>query len=140
MNSEPKVELPDVIRALEPPYQSQGEARIGRVLDAYGVPFWYRQPMLIYDQGLHQIWHPDFTLPTYNGLVIEYAGMKGVPSQAPLIAQRQQTYAANAVPAVFMYPEDLAAPDWPDELTRRIEQAAYQSMGSYGPAQRGQYQ
>jgi hypothetical protein len=133
VKSLPRVELADLIRFLEPPYQSRGEAQIGRVLDRYGIPFFYRQPTLIYDEGLHQIWHPDFSLPAYNGLVIEYTGMMGVPSYAPIIAHRQQTYAANTIPAVFMSPETMADPTWPEDLLGRLEKEG-ESLRGYGAA------
>jgi hypothetical protein len=140
MNSLPRFELADLIRSLEPPYQSRGEAQVGRVLDAYGIPFFYDQPTLIYDRGHHHIWHPGFTLPSYNGLVVEYADMMDVPGYARGIEHKRQTYAQNAIPAVFVYPEQVTAPDWPEDLTRRIEQAGYQSMGNYAAAQRRPYQ
>lgn len=111
------------LRALEPPYQSRGETEIGRVLDRYGIPFFYRQPTLIYDGGRHHLWHPDFTLPTYNGLVIEYARRINTPDYVRGIERKRLVYEANEVPAVFVYPEDLATPEWPEDLTRRIEAA-----------------
>jgi hypothetical protein len=125
--------------ALEPPYRSRGEAQVGRALDACGIPFFYEQPTLIYDRGRHRLWHPDFSLPTYNGLIVEYAGMMDVPDYARGIQHKRHVYAANEIPAVFVFPEDLLATGWPEDLTRRIEQAAYQSMPGYGSAQRGQY-
>ena len=64
------------IGPLEPPYKSRGEAQMGRLLDRYELPFFYEQPTLIYDRGRHHIWHPDFTPPQYNGLVVEYAALR----------------------------------------------------------------
>lgn len=114
------------LRALEPPYRSRGEAQVGRVLDAYGIPFFYEQPTLIYDRGRHRVWHPDFSLPTYNGLIVEYAGMMDVPDYARGIEHKRRVYAANEIPAVFVYPEDLAAPEWPEDLLRRVEAVSAQ--------------
>ena len=117
-------ELEDRVESLEPPYRSRGEARVGRLLDRYGIPFFYEQPTLIYDRGRYRIWRPDFTLPQYNGLVIEYAGMMDVPDYARGIAHKERAYAANALPALFAYPEDLVKPGWAKELAGRIEEAA----------------
>jgi len=38
-----------------------------------------RYPTLVYDWGRYRTWHPDFTLPSYNGLIVEYAGMSDRP-------------------------------------------------------------
>ena len=120
------------VESLEPPYRSRGETRVGRVLDQYGIPFFYEQPTLIYDRGRYRIWHPDFTLPQHNGLVVEYAGMMDIPDYARGILHKQQAFAANAIPALFVYPEDLAKPGWAYELLGRIEQRAYQSTDRDG--------
>lgn len=134
MSTPLRFELPDLIRSLEPPYRSRGEARVGRTLDRYGIPFFHEQPTLIYDRGRHRIWHPDFTLPTYNGVIIEYAGMVDVPDYAQGIEHKRQAYARNGIPAVFVYPENLLSPNWPDELVRGIEHAGYQAVGDYATA------
>jgi hypothetical protein len=116
--------LEDRLDPLEPPYKSRGEAQIGRLLDRYGVPFFYEQPTLIYDRGQHRRWHPDFTLPTYASLVVEYAGMPELPDYAAGIRHKQHVYAANQIPAVFVYPQDLREREWPDLLLKSIYEAA----------------
>ena len=68
MNYSPVARLEDRLDPLEPPYRSRGEAQIGRLLDRFGIPFFYEQPTLICDRGRHRVWRPDFTLPTYNGI------------------------------------------------------------------------
>ena len=73
--------------------QSDAETRIGRALDRYDVPFFYRQPRLIYDQGQHDIWRPTYTLPTYDALVVEYAD----PNSGVDYAQRQSVYRFNGI-------------------------------------------
>jgi hypothetical protein len=97
---------------------------VGRALDLYGLPFFYEQPTLIYDRGRHRLWHPDFSLPTYNGLVVEYAGMMDVPDYARGIEHKRRVYAANEIPAVFVYPGHLARPDWPQKLLDQIDEAS----------------
>ena len=73
MKNETKVEqLQDMLTELDPPYESIEELRIGRLLDQYGIPFFYKQATIIYDQGKNEIWKPTFTLFSYGGLVIDY--------------------------------------------------------------------
>lgn len=133
--------LEDRLGPDEPPYRSRGEAQVGRLLDRYGIPFFYEQPTMILDRGRHRIWHPDFTLPDQQGLIIEYAGMPDVPDYMQGIEHKQWAYRANGVPTLFLYPADLQGPRWPAEVIGRItaprrvpgsaEDAAYRpvSMG-----------
>jgi len=125
-------ELEDRIRALEPPYRSRGEAQIGRLLNRYGISFFYEQPTLIYDRGRHSVWHPDFTLPSHGSMIVEYASMPDVPDYAAGIRHKQHVYAANGIPALFIYPRDLTGPAWPEEVYRRIEQEGQQALQAYG--------
>jgi len=133
MIAERNTELENRLAALEPPYKSRGEAQIGRLLDRYGVPFFYEQPTLIYDRGRHHVWHPDFTLPDYNGLIVEYAGMPDVPDYAAGIQHKVGAYKVNGIPAFFIYPQDLTGPAWPERLYERIVQEGYQALGATDP-------
>lgn len=126
MTEAPSSGLEGRVESLEPPYRSRGEAQVGRVLDRYGIPFFYEQPTLIYDRGRYRLWHPDFTLPQHNGIVVEYAGMMDIPDYARGIAHKQQAFAANAIPVLFVYPEDLVKPGWAQNLVERIEGNVYQ--------------
>ena len=54
----PNPALEERLAGLEPPYRSQGEAQVGRLLDRYGIPFFYEHPLLILDRGRHRVWHP----------------------------------------------------------------------------------
>jgi hypothetical protein len=92
VNYSPNARLEDRLHPLEPPYRSRGEAQVGRLLDREQIPFLYEQPTLIYDRGRHRIWRPDFTLPTYGGLVVEYAGMMDVPDYAAGIEHKIAAY------------------------------------------------
>ena len=117
----PDPKLEDYLAQLEPPYKSRGEAQVGRLLDRYGIPFFYEQPLIVYDRGKNRTWHPDFTLPTYAGLILEYAGMPEVDDYMTGIRHKQRAYKANEIPAMFVYPSDLTGPDWPERLLERIE-------------------
>lgn len=124
--------LEDRLDPLEPPYKSRGEAQVGRVLDRYGVPFSYEQPLPVHDRGEYRIWHPDFTLPTYGGLILEYAGMPDVPEYLQGIRHKQHVYRANRIPAVFIYPDDLHGPQWPQHLLDRLAYTADRESCRYG--------
>ena len=126
--------IEDRLGDLEPPYRSRGEAQVGRLLDRYGIPFFYEQPLLVLDRGRHRIWYPDFALPGYDGLIMEYAGMPDRPDYMAGIRHKKQVYTANQIPAVFVYPDDLKGPRWPDEVIARIEAryaAAQQAVAGY---------
>jgi hypothetical protein len=123
--------LEDQLGPDEPPYQSRGEAQVGRLLDRYGLAFAYEQATIVYDRGRCRTWHPDFQLPQYGGLVIEYAGMMDVPDYAAGIQHKQRVYAANAIPALFVYPQDLTGRDWPRRLVDRIYQAGIRAQQRY---------
>ena len=105
--------------ALEPPYRGAGQTAIGRLLDQYGLPFFYEQRTLILNEGRHEIWRPDFTLPSYHGLVIEYAGASGDNDTA----RREAVYAANQISALFLYQRDLPGQGRSERVIDRIRQA-----------------
>jgi hypothetical protein len=123
VNYAPATRLEDHLAPDEPPYRSRGEAQVGRLLDRHAIPFFYELPTLIYDRGRHRIWHPDFSLPTYNSLIIEYVGMPDRPDYADGVRHKRHVYAANEIPTLFVYPKDLRGPRWPERLVERIEQA-----------------
>lgn len=133
MNYALNTRLEDQLDPLEPPYKSRGEAQVGRLLDRSGIPFFYEQPTLVYDRGRHRIWRPDFSLQTYNGLVIEYAGMMDVPDYAQGIRHKAQVYRANGIPAVFVYPDDLRERNWSERVVESIHDTADRSLRPYSP-------
>jgi hypothetical protein len=118
-----QVDLEKRLHPLDPPYVSSGEAKIGRLLAEQGVPFLYRQPMIIYDQGKYAIWNPAFTLREHNSLVIECAHGPDRQQYMREAHTRQQVYKANGVPALYVYPADLTGPGWSGRLADRIHEA-----------------
>jgi hypothetical protein len=106
----------------EPRYRSTGEERIGRMLERLGIDFIHEQPTLLYAWRSYRIWHPDFTLPGHGGLILEYAGMMDRFDYATGIDLKRRVYAANNMPAMFVYPGDLRGPSWPDRLAARLHQ------------------
>ena len=121
------LDLEERLRALEPPYRSRGEAKVGRLLDRYGIPFFYEMPLIVLDRGTHRRWHPDFTLPGYGGLLVEYAGMPDVPEYMAGIRYKRRVFEANGIQAVFLYPNDLTGSHWEDDALARIETAGARS-------------
>jgi len=138
VNYAPTTRLEDRLAPDEPPYRSRGEAQVGRLFDRYRIPFTYERPTPVYDRGRHRWWHPDFTLPTYGNLIVEYAGMMDIPGYAAGIRHKRKAYAANRRPAFFVYPRHLTGPAWPQRLVSRIQRyaARYGARGAGGPRYR----
>jgi hypothetical protein len=61
--------------------------------------------------------------------------MPDVPDYAQGIRHKQRAYAANRIPALFIYPLDLQGPAWPDRLAGRIYQAT-RAARCYAPRYR----
>jgi hypothetical protein len=132
VNRAPDSRLEDQLGPLEPPYRSRGEAQVGRLLDRYGIPFSYEQPAIVYAAGRHRVWHPDFTLPTYADLLVEYAGMPDRPEYLAGLRYKQRVYAANDIPVLFVYPNDLTGSRWPRCLAARIRAAGERNLERRG--------
>ena len=96
-------ELEDLLTELDQPYESKDELKVGRMLDRYGIPFFYKQATIIYHEGKNEIWKPSFTLYSYGGAVIDYvAGTGGNPREQVL--NRDRIYRYNQIPAVVLGP------------------------------------
>lgn len=104
-------ELPD----MEPPYRYKQEQQVGRLLDRYGIPFFYRSPMMIMDHGKHRTWQPSFSLPQYGMSVIDYL----VDDND--INNRIAIYRYNQIPATVLGPKDLDKSHWHEELYERFQ-------------------
>ncbi len=123
MNKQSKnPELENILTELDPPYESKEELQIGRMLDQYGIPFFYKQPTIIYAQDRNELWHPTFTLAGDGGLVIDY--IDGTSGQHPRDStlKRKQIYNYNQIPSVVLGPKDLDTPDWRESLYKKLEQ------------------
>jgi len=116
---EPKLE--NMLTELDPQYESKDELKVGRMLDQYGIPFFYRQATIIYDQGKNEIWKPSFTLYPYGGLVIDYVAGSEEGKQNELL-RKEHVYRYNQIPAVLLGPKELTEPNWDEHLYKKIEQ------------------
>jgi hypothetical protein len=98
------------LRELEPVYRSRGEAQLGRFLRRYNIPFLYEPPVSVYHAGRERVWHPDFVLPTYGDLIVEYAGMPDRPEYMRQAMGKQQIYRQNGRESLFVYPRGPPRP------------------------------
>jgi len=105
-------------------YRSRGESLVGHVLTQAGIPFQYERATAVVDRGRRRTWHPDFTLPTYGDLILEYAGMPDRHDYRLGLDHKQWVYGANGLPALFVYPADLYGACWPQRMVDRVERLA----------------
>jgi hypothetical protein len=128
----PNEELEDRLTELDPPYQTKDELKVGRMLDQYGIPFFYQQPTIIYNEGNNEIWKPSFTLYSYGGAVIDYVAGESKPEQK---LSRDKIYRYNQIPAVVLGPKDLERPNWHETLYEKLEQMYQRPLDSmrYAP-------
>jgi hypothetical protein len=112
-------ELEDLLTELDPPYESRDELKVGRMLDRYGIPFFYRQATIIYNEGQNEIWKPSFTLYSYGGAVIDYVAGSGENHQEQVLS-RDRIYRYNQIPATVLGPPDLDKPKWDEDLYAKL--------------------
>lgn len=105
------------IGKLQPEFESKDQAEIGRMLDEYGIPFFYKEPVLICQDGQRKILRPDFSLPTYNNLMIEYN-----PETDHVPNASRDMYRHNNIAALILGSSDLDGPDWQQRLYDRMEE------------------
>jgi hypothetical protein len=98
------------------------------MLDQYGIPFFYRQPILICENGRRKIHRPDFTLPTYNNTVIEYDPDRNGDARARHPLPTDNVYRQNGIAALFLDRSDLAPASWQQQLCDRLEEAYQQPL------------
>ena len=93
------------------------ELEIGRVLDMYGIPFFYRQPTVILNPNTekNEIWKPAFTLPQYACSVIDYI------KNCSDIDNIKNIYRYNQIPAVVLGSKDMANSDFRQDLYQKIQ-------------------
>ena len=105
---------------LEPDYESKNHSQIAHMLDQYGIPFYYKQPLLLWENQRRTVVRPDFTLPTYNNAVIEYASN---PKKADGV---KKLYDENNIASIVLSDRDFAKPAWDESLYGRLEETYHQ--------------
>ena len=123
----PNEELEDLLTELDPPYETKDELKVGRMLDRYGIPFFYQQATIIYHEGKNEVWKPTFTLYSYGGAVIDYVAGTGQDQREQRLS-RDKIYRYNQIPAVVLGPKELDRPNWDEELYKRLEQMYRQAF------------
>ena len=124
---DPNEELEGLLTELDPPYETKDELKVGRVLDRYGIPFFYKQATIIYTEGRNELWKPSFTLYSYGGAVIDYVTGSGEPQQAERLS-RDGIYRYDQIPATVFAPPDLDKPNWDKDLYAKLEQLYRQAF------------
>ena len=116
-----------------PVYNSEAERSIADMLTSYGIPFYYKQPTLVVEDGRRCIEYADFFLPTYAGLSLDYfADPRGHAYQ-----RKTRVYSENQVPAALLTRDDISGRGWQQRLYSRLERLhrgvrTYRSRGKYG--------
>ena len=108
------------------PYESKEEAAIAGMLKNYGIPFSYKQPTLVIENGKRCIEYADFFLPTYNGLAIDYI----IESNSAIYRRKKNVYQDNQIPAVLVTHRDMQGPNWQKKLHSTL-QNIYRSRSAY---------
>ncbi len=121
----PNEELEDLLTELDPPYETGDELKVGRMLGQYGIPFFYQQPTIIYNEGKNEIWKPSFTLYSYGGAVVDYVAGEHQQEQS---LNRDKIYRYNQIPAAVLGPKDLEKPSWDEDLYAKLEQLYRQTF------------
>lgn len=99
-------------------FRSRGERYIADTLDDYGIPFIYEPKVTVRDNSRIRTLRPDFYLPEFN-VFIEYYGRVGNQDYDIRTALKKETYAANNLHVISLYPWDLIE-DWPNYLFERL--------------------
>ena len=115
------------------PYESKEEAAIAKMLESYNIPFLYKQPTLVIENGKRCITYADFFLPTYNGVAIDYI----IESNSAIYRRKKNVYQDNQTPAVLMSRKNMQGPNWQKKLFNRLQKiysnrSAYRKPGRYG--------
>jgi hypothetical protein len=105
----------------KPEYEFRGQEMIGRMLDEYTIAFYYKDPILVWENGERNIKRPDFTLPVYNNAVIVY-----IPIADESVKHDYKVYKENDIAALFIKDSNLADPDWKQKLYDKLEETYHQ--------------
>ncbi len=106
------------------PYRSEAERSIADMLSSYGIPFYYKQPTLVVDNGQRCIEYVDFFLPTYAGLAIDYF----TEPKGNAYKRKTRVYSENQVPAAILTKRDISGQGWQGRLHDRIERMYHRGL------------
>jgi len=107
----------------QPSYNSEAEHSIADMLNTYGIPFYYKQPTLVVDNGHRCIEYADFFLPTYAGLSLDYCA----DPCGQAYKRKTHIYSENQVPAVLLTKQDISQQSWQRRLYNRLERTYHRN-------------
>ena len=115
------------------PYQSKEHKTIADALTQYGIPFTYKQPTLVIENGKRMIEYADFFLPSYRGLAIDYI----IESNSAIYRRKKNVYQDNQIPAILVSRGDITRPGFSSRLYKALEnsykpRSHYRKRGKYG--------
>jgi len=110
-------------------FDTASEAKIAEALTSYGIPFFYKEPTIVYDQGKNTLIYPAFTLPSYGGTIIDYL-QESYGDRYKYEALFQQ----NQIPSVLITPEDMKSSTWQQQLYQQLNQTYQQSQSYQQPS------
>ena len=130
INASPALE--DRLVGPDYPYESKEEAAIAEMLDNYGIPFFYKQPTLVIENGKRCITYADFFLPTYNGVAIDYI----IESNSAIFRRKKNVYQDNQTPLILVSRKYMQRSNWQKKLFNRLQniyrnRSAYRQRGCY---------
>jgi len=113
-------------------FESREKMAIADMLKSYGMPFFYKHPTLVNENGQKTIEYVDFFLPTYNGLAIDYV----VDNKSKIYLHQGQNYTQNQMQAASVARRDSYDKTWQSRLYKKRERQyhrrpVYCSSGSY---------
>jgi hypothetical protein len=115
------------------PYETKEHKAIADTLNSYNIPFFYKQPMLVIENGKRMLEYADFFLPTYNGLAIDYI----IESNSGVFRRKKNIYQDNQIPAIVIGKKDIRKPTWASQLYSKLQQVyhrnpVYRNRSKYG--------
>ena len=78
--------------------------------------------MAIKDRGQVRIWYPDFRLPQYYGMIIEYFGVNGNAGYDEQTIHKIETYKNAGIEGIYMLESSFLG-NWQEQILERIEQS-----------------
>ena len=128
----PKPDLEERTIKSHYPFDSKEHTVIAETLRSYGIPFFYKQPTLVMEDGQRTVEYVDFFLPTYNGLAVDYV----INQQSKIYLHKQDVYKNNQIPAVLLTRRDVYDKNFQGTLYKKLERTyrrrpVYSSAGSY---------
>jgi hypothetical protein len=103
----------------EPIYKSEGERKISKFLKSSNIIFYYENPTLVKEDNKLRIFYPDFTLPEFGNVLIEYFGVRGDQDYINGTIRKKKIY-SNGYDMIPVYPKTLKG-NWKKYIVYSID-------------------